>query len=286
MRHAAHRPLRSQSRGRDPAPHHRPSANKQSAQQTPGARTPARPGLHLRSSQRPPGPPPPHGGVSASQGARTRRPAPASRPPAAGAARTRPPRPRPARARRSSAPRRPRRVRAARAPARPAPRARRPRPPGARPAARASWLLRNGTGSNARGSSGRSATSASRTCKVSAAPRRGRRTGSLGAAPAPAAATRRPCRVRTPRLPGWEGEGWKRPPQTPASPPRGWGGTRACVCGGAGVPFFPAGRHESPPATAESLEKFVLGAGGGGPGPEGRRERGGVRPRVNSLPAS
>lgn len=93
------------------------------------------------------------------------------------------------------------------------PTARRP-PPAARPAARAPWLLRSGTGSSARSSSGRSATSVCRTCKVRRPrpPRRGR----LHQAWAP---LRPPCAPE----PVWLA-------CAGLAELRGWGGAWACVC--------------------------------------------------------
>lgn len=163
----------SQSGGQDP-PHHRRFVTKQSNQQTPRKEKktnwpdpasrpcpapprPSPPGVPApaRGSEREPGAPhppprarslPARGGGGPDRAAR-----PARAPPAPAAA---------------PAPRRPRRVRAARAPARQALRARRPRRAGPGPPARASWLHTSGTGSNARSSSGRSATSECRTCKV------------------------------------------------------------------------------------------------------------------------
>lgn len=136
----------------------------------------------------------------------------------------------------------------------PLPAARRPPP---RPAARAPWLLRSGTGSSARSSSGRSATSVCKTCKV----------------PRP----RPPRRARI-------HQAWARlvPPVRPGA---GVAGLRrvcraqgvgrcvgvcvhACACGHARVCTpFPAGDHHPPPTASGSLEKFVRGVlGGGGPG--------------------
>ena len=180
-------PETSQSEGRDPAPHYQPVCNQTiQATDTPEKkkkRNQPESSLPRRPSPSPPGAPAPGWGSEREPGAP--RPSAARRPPAAGAAR---PRARPARAPPAPALLRLRGALAgcvplARPPARlsaPAARAR-PRRPG--PAARASWLRTNGTGSSARSSSDRSATSESRTFKVTrrASPERGVDRGSPGA---------------------------------------------------------------------------------------------------------